>query len=124
MSSRTMHRGSPWCGLLKNASGRNRKNSNRELCQWNRLYVRRLALKNSLVRMLVRIGTVGTVERKLMKRAKASLIRPSSRHKSRRRRDFQPKPSRLSVMSKAGDLSWKDPDSHFLLRLIEMFSCW
>lgn len=50
-------------------------------------------MTNSLVR-------IGTVEGDLVKRALAALIRPSS-HQQRRRGDFQPKPSRLSIMSKA-----------------------
>lgn len=52
-------------------------------------------MTNSLVR-------IGAVEGELVKRALAALIRPSS-HQLRRRCDFQPKPSRLSVMSKAED---------------------
>ncbi|KAL8516317.1 hypothetical protein ACS0TY_014833 [Phlomoides rotata] len=62
----------------------------------NRLNMRRSAMTNSLVR-------IGTVEGDLMKRALASLIRPSS-HQQRRRGDYQPRPSRLSVMFKADDL--------------------
>ncbi|GFS41727.1 hypothetical protein Acr_00g0076100 [Actinidia rufa] len=43
---------------------------------------------------------IGTVEGDLVRRALAALIRPSS-HQQRRRGAFQPRPSRLSVMSKA-----------------------
>ncbi|XP_062148338.1 uncharacterized protein LOC133857194 [Alnus glutinosa] len=59
----------------------------------NRLNARRSAMTNSLVR-------IGGVEGDLVKRALAALIRPSS-HQQRRRSNFQPRPSRLSVMSKA-----------------------
>ncbi|RWV85066.1 hypothetical protein GW17_00053172 [Ensete ventricosum] len=45
-------------------------------------------MTNSLVR-------IGTVEGEWVKRALASLIRPSSHHQ-RRRADFRPRPSRLS----------------------------
>lgn len=50
-------------------------------------------MKNSLVR-------IGTVEGDLVKRALAALIRPSS-HNQRRRGEFRPRPSRLSVVSVA-----------------------
>ncbi|XP_022960906.1 uncharacterized protein LOC111461568 [Cucurbita moschata] len=62
----------------------------------NRLNARRSAMTNSLVR-------IGGVEGDLVRRALASLIRPSS-HSQRRRADFCPRPSRLSIMSKADDL--------------------
>ncbi|XP_004486636.1 uncharacterized protein [Cicer arietinum] len=64
---------------------------------WSRsrkLNLRRSAMKNSLVR----IG----VEGEIVKRTLTTLIRPSS-HELRRREAFQPKPSRLSIMSKAQD---------------------
>ncbi|KDP37028.1 hypothetical protein JCGZ_06084 [Jatropha curcas] len=61
----------------------------------SRLNFRRSAMTNSLVR-------IGGVEGELVKRALSALIRPSS-HQLRRRADFQPRPSRLSVMSKASD---------------------
>ncbi|XP_021298371.1 uncharacterized serine-rich protein C215.13-like [Herrania umbratica] len=60
------------------------------------LHFRRSAMKNSLVR-------IGGVEGELVKRALTALIRPSS-HQQRRRAAFEPRPSRLSVMSKADDL--------------------
>ncbi|KAK8967088.1 hypothetical protein KSP40_PGU015060 [Platanthera guangdongensis] len=60
------------------------------------LNARRSAMTNSLVR-------IATVEGELVKRALSALIRPSSHHQ-RRRQDFQPRPSRLFIMSKAGDL--------------------
>ncbi|KAB1203390.1 hypothetical protein CJ030_MR8G004882 [Morella rubra] len=59
----------------------------------NRLNARRSAMTNSLVR-------IGGVEGDLVKRALSALIRPSS-HQQRRRADFLPRPSRLSVMSRA-----------------------
>jgi len=62
----------------------------------NRLNARRSAMTNSLVR-------IRGVEGDLVKRALAALIRPSS-HQQRRRGDFHPRPSRLSVMTKAEDL--------------------
>ncbi|MED6143577.1 hypothetical protein PIB30_007523 [Stylosanthes scabra] len=61
----------------------------------NTLNLRRCAMQNSLVR-------IGGVEGELVKRALSALIRPSS-HNHRRREAFQPRPSRLSVMSKAQD---------------------
>ncbi|KAJ0965935.1 hypothetical protein J5N97_027106 [Dioscorea zingiberensis] len=63
----------------------------------NRLNARRSAMTNSLVR-------IGTVEGDWVKRALAALIRPSS-HQQRRRAAFQPRPSRLSIMSTASDES-------------------
>lgn len=59
----------------------------------NKLNARRSAMTNSLV------GICG-VDGNLVNRALSALIRPSS-HQQRRRADFQPRPSRLSVMSKA-----------------------
>ncbi|KAI4379367.1 hypothetical protein MLD38_005678 [Melastoma candidum] len=59
----------------------------------NRLHARRSAMTNSLVRIC------GVEGGDLVKRALAALIRPSS-HQQRRRAAFQPRPSRLSVMSK------------------------
>uniref|UniRef100_A0A7N0V1H6 Uncharacterized protein n=1 Tax=Kalanchoe fedtschenkoi TaxID=63787 RepID=A0A7N0V1H6_KALFE len=93
MCSPTTHPGSFRCSLHKSF------NSNHAPYSSNRLNARRSAMTNSLVR-------IGTVEGDLMKRALAALIRPSS-HQQRRRSAFQPRPSRLSVMSKASD-----EDSH------------
>ncbi|XP_071686766.1 uncharacterized protein [Rutidosis leptorrhynchoides] len=98
LCSPTTHPGSFRCSLHKNLNS-NTKNlkGNREngdvSYRSHKLYARRSAMVNSLVR-------IGTVEGELMKRALAALIRPSS-HQQRRRNDFQPKPSRLSIMSKA-----------------------
>uniref|UniRef100_A0A7N0RHU0 Serine-rich protein-like protein n=1 Tax=Kalanchoe fedtschenkoi TaxID=63787 RepID=A0A7N0RHU0_KALFE len=89
MCSPTTHPGSFRCSLHKNF------NSNHAPYSSNRLNARRSAMTNSLVR-------IGTVEGDLVKRALAALIRPSS-HQQRRRSAFQPRPSRLSVMSKASD---------------------
>ncbi|KAL7162220.1 hypothetical protein ACSBR2_042660 [Camellia fascicularis] len=92
MCSPTNHPGSFRCSLHKNANNRPQTVSYHS----NRLNARRSAMTNSLVR-------IGTVEGDLVKRALAALIRPSS-HQQRRRADFQPRPSRLSIMSKAEDL--------------------
>ncbi|XP_052210751.1 uncharacterized protein LOC127813684 isoform X2 [Diospyros lotus] len=90
MCSPTTHPGSFRCNLHKNCnSGQSVSYSP------NRLNARRSAMANSLVR-------IGTVEGDLVKRTLAQLIRPSS-HQQKRRADFQPRPSRLSIMSKASD---------------------
>ncbi|KAH7866799.1 hypothetical protein Vadar_025188 [Vaccinium darrowii] len=96
MCSPTTHPGSFRCSLHKNVDRRSSNRFNKDSTvsyHSNRLYARRSAMTNSLVR-------IGTVEGDLVKRALAALIRPSS-HQQRRRGDFQPRPSRLSVMSKA-----------------------
>ncbi|XP_076961098.1 uncharacterized protein LOC143637647 [Bidens hawaiensis] len=90
MCSPTTHPGSFRCSLHKNYNIS-------QTYSPNRLNARRSAMTNSLVR-------IGTVEGgDLVKRALAALIRPSS-HQQRRRSAFQPRPSRLSVMSKADEL--------------------
>ncbi|XP_031481276.1 uncharacterized protein LOC116251257 [Nymphaea colorata] len=86
MCSPTTHPGSFRCSLHKNTGPPS-----------NRLDARRSSMTNSLVR-------IGTVEGEWVRRALAALIRPSS-HQQRRRAGFQPRPSRLSIMSKAEDLS-------------------
>ncbi|CAK9134519.1 unnamed protein product [Ilex paraguariensis] len=91
MCSPTSHPGSFRCSLHKNCN-----NTQSISYSPNRLNARRSAMTNSLVR-------IGTVEGDLVKRALAALIRPSS-HQQRRRAAFQPRPSRLSIMSKADDL--------------------
>lgn len=93
MCSPTTHPGSFRCSLHKNTSGST--GSRTASYNPNQLILRRSAMTNSLVR-------IGTVEGDLVKRALAALIRPSS-HQQRRRADFQRRPSRLSVMSKAND---------------------
>ncbi|XP_051137144.1 uncharacterized protein LOC127255584 [Andrographis paniculata] len=92
LCSPTTHPGSFRCALHKNTFGGSQHSISYSP---NRLNMRRSAMTNSLVR-------IGTVEGDLVKRALASLIRPSS-HQQRRRADFQPRPSRLSVMTSAGD---------------------
>ncbi|KAF5197987.1 serine-rich protein-like protein [Thalictrum thalictroides] len=87
MCSPTNHPGSFRCSFHKNF------NNHSASYPTNRLNARRSAMTNSLVR-------IGTVEGDLVKRALAALIRPSS-HSQRRRAGFQPRPSRLSNMSKA-----------------------
>ncbi|OIT34267.1 PREDICTED: uncharacterized protein LOC109244919 [Nicotiana attenuata] len=96
MCSPTTHPGSFRCSLHKNMN-QNRGHSNSSSYRSSyHLNMRRSAMTNSLVR-------IGTVEGELVKRALAALIRPSSHH-LRRRDDFQPRLSRLSVMSKAEDI--------------------
>ncbi|KAL8503678.1 hypothetical protein ACS0TY_022412 [Phlomoides rotata] len=94
LCSPTTHPGSFRCALHKNISAGVRNHS--IAYSPNRLNMRRSAMTNSLVR-------IGTVEGDLVKRALASLIRPSS-HQQRRRADFQRRSSRLSAMSRADDL--------------------
>ncbi|KAG2713414.1 hypothetical protein I3760_04G175700 [Carya illinoinensis] len=88
MCSPTTHPGSFRCSLHKGYGSQSAATYSP-----NRLNARRSAMTNSLVR-------IGGVEGDLMKRALSALIRPSS-HQQRRRADFRPRPSRLSVMSKA-----------------------
>ncbi|KAI3921662.1 hypothetical protein MKW92_021290 [Papaver armeniacum] len=90
MCSPTNHPGSFRCSLHKNINN-NSSSANNYQSNNQRLSARRSAMTNSLVR-------ISTVEGDLVKRALASLIRPSS-HNQRRRSSFQPRPSRLSVMS-------------------------
>ncbi|KAI3455276.1 hypothetical protein Pfo_011939 [Paulownia fortunei] len=102
MCSPTTHPGSFRCSLHKNsiAPGYSTSNQTSSYRSSHQLNMRRSAMTNSLVR-------IGTVEGDLVRRALAALIRPSS-HSLRRRADFQPRPSRLSVMLKAEDL-WRIP---------------
>ncbi|KAK4257470.1 hypothetical protein QN277_007053 [Acacia crassicarpa] len=88
MCSPTTHPGSFRCSLHKGFASRSVAPYSP-----NRLNARRSAMTNSIVR-------IGGVEGDLVRRALSALIRPSS-HQQRRRADFQPRPSRLSVMSKA-----------------------
>ncbi|XP_043697902.1 uncharacterized protein LOC122648746 [Telopea speciosissima] len=94
MCSPTNHPGSFRCSLHKGFTGPHHRAGS--YSSSNRLNARRSAMTNSLVR-------IGTVEGELVKRALAALIRPSS-HQQRRRAGFQPRPSRLSNMSKAEEL--------------------
>ncbi|XP_044472558.1 putative protein TPRXL [Mangifera indica] len=93
MCSPTTHPGSFRCSLHKNCNSPQSQVTNN--LPNNRLHARRSAMTNSLVR-------IGGVEGDLVKRALAALIRPSS-HQQRRRAAFQPRPSRLSIMSNAED---------------------
>ncbi|KAK6120494.1 hypothetical protein DH2020_045752 [Rehmannia glutinosa] len=95
MCSPTTHPGSFRCSLHKNSivPGYSTSSQTSSYRSSHQLNMRRSAMTNSLVR-------IGTVEGDLVRRALAALIRPSS-HSLRRRADFQPRPSRLSVMSKA-----------------------
>ncbi|KAK9069818.1 hypothetical protein SSX86_010214 [Deinandra increscens subsp. villosa] len=97
LCSPTTHPGSFRCSLHKNSNSRNSNGNQDNTVSYrsHRLYAQRSAMTNSIVRL-------GAVEGDLIKRALAALIRPSS-HQQRRRSDFQPRPSRLSVMSKAGE---------------------
>lgn len=92
MCSPTTHPGSFRCSLHKNSNNSHSVNYSPN----TRLNARRSAMTNSLVRIC-------GVEGDLVKRALSALIRPSS-HQQRRRAAFQPRPSRLSVMCKAGDV--------------------
>ncbi|KAF7830323.1 serine-rich protein-like protein [Senna tora] len=92
MCSPTSHPGSFRCSLHKSTAN-NSGNHHADSYPSNRLNMRRSAMKNSLVR-------IGGVEGEWVKRALTALIRPSS-HQQRRRAAFEPRPSRLSIMSKA-----------------------
>ncbi|KAK7283106.1 hypothetical protein RIF29_12392 [Crotalaria pallida] len=94
MCSPTNHPGSFRCSLHKNINNNNGHHSDPYPSNRLSLNMRRSAMKNSLVR----IGGVEGGE--WVKRALTALIRPSS-HQQRRRSAFEPRPSRLSVMSKA-----------------------
>ncbi|KAL2327409.1 hypothetical protein Fmac_020836 [Flemingia macrophylla] len=96
MCSPTSHPGSFRCSLHKSFGSRASAVARPQYAS-NRLHQRRSAMTNSLVR-------IRGVEGELVKRALAALIRPSS-HQQRRRGDFRPRPSRLSVMSKAEENS-------------------
>ncbi|KAL0345440.1 UNVERIFIED_CONTAM: hypothetical protein Sradi_4375300 [Sesamum radiatum] len=96
MCSPTNHPGSFRCSLHKAGFANNRVPSSPQTASCgssSRLNMRRSAMTNSLVR-------IGTVEGDLVRRALAALIRPSS-HQQRRRGEFRPRPSRLSVVSAA-----------------------
>ncbi|XWS20488.1 hypothetical protein CRYUN_Cryun31cG0105200 [Craigia yunnanensis] len=100
LCSPTTHPGSFRCSLHKGLSPSRNHQNNRQpttasLHSSSTLNLRRSAMKNSLVR-------IGGVEGELVKRALTALIRPSS-HQQRRRAAFEPRLSRLSIMSKADD---------------------
>ncbi|XP_074588914.1 uncharacterized protein LOC141844819 [Curcuma longa] len=95
MCSPTTHPGSFRCSLHKGLRLSHHRSSASAAAASNRLNARRSAMTNSLVR-------IGAVEGEWVRRALAALIRPSS-HQQRRREDFRPRPTRLSVMSTADD---------------------
>ncbi|XP_030534197.1 uncharacterized protein LOC115743520 [Rhodamnia argentea] len=98
MCSPTTHPGSFRCSLHKNSvggGGGSGHHGQSASFPSNRLNMRRSAMTNSIVR-------IGGVEGELMRRSLTALIRPSSHH-LRRRAAFEPRPSRLSAMSKAED---------------------
>lgn len=101
LCSPTNHPGSFRCSLHKSFGNSRSPAAATAPYSPNRLNARRSAMTNSVVR-------IGGVEGgDLVKRALAALIRPSS-HQQRRRGAFQPRPSRLSVMSRAGEeVSWR-----------------
>ncbi|RRT37091.1 hypothetical protein B296_00046187, partial [Ensete ventricosum] len=93
LCSPSTHPGSFRCNLHKGLDLHNPSHVVAAASPSNRLNARRSAMTNSLVR-------IGAVEGEWVKRALAALIRPSS-HQQRRRANFQPRPTRLSRMSKA-----------------------
>ncbi|KAL0709344.1 hypothetical protein Bca4012_016322 [Brassica carinata] len=94
MCSPTTHPGSFRCSLHKNVA--NPHGQGAASYPTNSLNMRRSAMTNSLVR-------IGGVEGEWVRRALTTLIRPSSHH-LRRRAAYQPRPSRLSIMSRATEL--------------------
>ncbi|KAF8084206.1 hypothetical protein N665_0729s0019 [Sinapis alba] len=90
MCSPTTHPGSFRCSLHKNVA--NPHGQGTASYTTNSLNMRRSAMTNSLVR-------IGGVEGEWVRRSLTTLIRPSSHH-LKRRAAFQPRPSRLSIMSK------------------------
>ncbi|CAH8357411.1 unnamed protein product [Eruca vesicaria subsp. sativa] len=91
MCSPTTHPGSFRCSLHKNVA--NPHGQGTASFTTNSLNMRRSAMTNSLVR-------IGGVEGEWVRRSLTTLIRPSSHH-LKRRAAFQPRPSRLSIMSRA-----------------------
>lgn len=96
MCSPTTHPGSFRCSLHKNMSSGGGGHSGGSSYPQNRLNMRRSAMTNSVVR-------IAGVEGEWVKRALTALIRPSS-HQQRRRTAYRPARSRLSIMSRAGDI--------------------
>ena len=92
MCSPTTHPGSFRCSLHKNVANPHGQGA-ATTYSTNGLNMRRSAMTNSLVR-------IGGVEGEWVRRALTTLIRPSS-HQLKRRSAYQPRPSRLSSMSKA-----------------------
>ncbi|XP_038885670.1 uncharacterized protein LOC120075978 [Benincasa hispida] len=98
--SPTTHPGSFRCSLHKNSGSGGHHQASSSAYASSGLNMRRSAMTNSLVR-------IGGVEGDWVKRALTALIRPSS-HQLRRRANFRPQRSRLSVMSKAENLQNKE----------------
>ncbi|KAL0890663.1 hypothetical protein Bca101_014646 [Brassica carinata] len=96
MCSPTTHPGSFRCSLHKNVANPHGQGAAATYSTNNGLNMRRSAMTNSLVR-------IGGVEGEWVRRALTTLIRPSS-HQLKRRSAYQPRPSRLSSMSKADDV--------------------
>ncbi|KAJ0248572.1 hypothetical protein HA466_0156530 [Hirschfeldia incana] len=96
MCSPTTHPGSFRCSLHKNVANPHGQGAAATYSTTNGLNMRRSAMTNSLVR-------IGGVEGEWVRRALTTLIRPSS-HQLKRRSAYQPRPSRLSSMSKADDV--------------------
>ncbi|XP_022974019.1 uncharacterized protein LOC111472640 [Cucurbita maxima] len=94
MCSPSTHPGCFRCSLHKKKSRHSVNAVNRSEFPNGSLDFRRSAMTNSIVR----IGGVEGAD--LVNRALSALIRPSS-HQLRPRSAFQPRPSRLSVMSKS-----------------------
>ncbi|KAJ4883047.1 serine-rich protein-related [Raphanus sativus] len=92
MCSPTTHPGSFRCSLHKNVANPHGQGAASSYPA-SSLNMRRSAMTNSLVR-------IGGVEGEWVRRALTTLIRPSSHH-LKRRAAYQPRPSRLSIMSKA-----------------------
>ncbi|CAH8391441.1 unnamed protein product [Eruca vesicaria subsp. sativa] len=92
MCSPTTHPGSFRCSLHKNVANPHGQGATASY-PTNSLNMRRSAMTNSLVR-------IGGVEGEWVRRALTTLIRPSSHH-LKRRAAYQPRPSRLSIMSSA-----------------------
>ncbi|KAJ4908549.1 serine-rich protein-related [Raphanus sativus] len=94
MCSPTTHPGSFRCSLHKNvANPHGQGAASSSSYPTSSLNMRRSAMTNSLVR-------IGGVEGEWVRRALTTLIRPSSHH-LRRRAAYQPRPSRLSIVSMA-----------------------
>ncbi|KAL2332495.1 hypothetical protein Fmac_020076 [Flemingia macrophylla] len=104
MCSPTTHPGSFRCSYHKQAAERQKQQTAAEASQkqqaaaasWRKLNLLRSAMKN----LVVRIG--GAEGGEVVRRAFTTHIRPSSQH-LRRRQAFQPRPTRLSLMSTAQD---------------------
>ncbi|KAK7336001.1 hypothetical protein VNO80_28190 [Phaseolus coccineus] len=94
MCSPTTHPGSFRCAYHKQLAERQQQTTS---LSGRKLNLLRSAMKNSVVR-------IGGVEGEIVRRALTTLIRPSSHH-LHRRVAFQPRPTRLSLMSKAQDHS-------------------